>query len=552
MNKFSSLLIISVLIVCSMSSCKNKNQKSDVISDTVKSEIEKKLSQYVKVRLSTDFSVLSESEKQILPLLYEAAKIMDDLYWEVSFGDKDSFLKNIKDSSTKKYAVINYGPWDRLDNNKPFVDGYGERPAGANFYPSDMSKEEFEKFNHPDKRSPYTLIRRNDDGSLKVIWYHEAFSEKLKKAADYLQQAAKLSTNKGLKNYLNLRAEALMSDNYQASDIAWMDMKTSNIDFIVGPIENYTDELFGYKTAYESFILIKDTAWSNKLVRYNKLLPGLQKDLPVDKKYKNEMPGSDSDINVYDAIYYAGDCNAGSKTIAINLPNDEKVQLKKGTRKLQLKNTMKAKFDNILLPISNLVISPEQQKHVKFNAFFENTMFHEVAHGLGIKNIISAKGTVRDALQSEYSTLEEAKADILGLYLVTKLYEMGELKEGELKDNYTTFIAGIFRSVRFGAASAHGKANMIQFNFMLEKGAISRNNEGFYSIDFDKMKKSIVELVQIILKIQGDGDKDAAAKIIKEKGIINDALQNDLNKISKKGIPVDVVFEQGIEYWNLK
>ncbi|HRS54456.1 MAG TPA: Zn-dependent hydrolase [Bacteroidales bacterium] len=483
--------------------------------------------------------------------LYEAAKIMDDLYWEVAIGNKNEFLSNIKDSLIKLYAMINYGPWDHLDNNKPFIEGYGERPPGANFYPKDMTKEEFEKLKDNLKTSPYTIIRRNNDGSLRVIWFHDAFNEQLTKAANYIKKAAELTEDKNFKKYLNLRAEALITDNYKLSDIAWMDSKTSNIEFIVGPIENYTDELFGYKTAYEAFILIKDNEWSNKLAKYNKLLPTLQKELPVDEKYKKEKPGSDSDINVYDAIYYAGDCNAGTKTIAINLPNDEEIQLQKGTRKLQLKNTMKAKFDNILVPIANILIAPEQRKYIKFNAFFENTMFHEVAHGMGIKNTINGKGTVREALQAEYSAIEEGKADILGLYLITKLYEMKELSEGELMDNYVTFVAGIFRSVRFGTASAHGKANMIRFNYFIEKNAIERHPQGYYSINFSKMKEAVIYSVQMILKIQGDGDKETAEKIIKENGIIKPPLENDLKLIDNAKIPVDVIFEQGIYLWQI-
>jgi len=544
-------LITFTVIVMAINGCGNCNRHDCNTHDTLKSDLDMKLAKYAKVTLVTDLSVLSEKEKQMLPLLYEAALIMDDLYWEVSIGNKNDFLSKITDSATKEFALINYGPWDYLDNNKSFVEGFGERPAGAMFYPADMTKEEFNNFNNPLKTSQYTLIRRNDDGSLKTVWYHEAFAEQIKKAAALISQAAELAEDEGLKNYLKLRSDAILTDNYQASDMAWMDMKSSIIEFIVGPIENYTDGLFGYKSAHESFILIKDKEWSDKLARFNKLLPGLQRGLPVENKYKKEMPGSDSDINVYDAIFYAGDCNAGTKTIAINLPNDEVVQLKKGTRKLQLKNTMKAKFDNILVPISKIMIDPSQQKYVKFNAFFENTMFHEVAHGMGIKNTINGKGTVRDALQSEYSALEEGKADILGLYIVTKLYEMGELTEGEVMDNYVTFVAGIFRSVRFGAASSHGKANMVRFNYLLDKGAITRNSEGFYSVNFPLMKEEVIASVQMILQIQGDGDIDAAAKMIADGGMIKQELKTDLDRIDKAGIPVDVVFEQGIHLWGI-
>ncbi|HDR51532.1 MAG TPA: Zn-dependent hydrolase, partial [Mariniphaga anaerophila] len=325
------------------------------------------------------------------------------------------------------------------------------------------------------------------------------------------------------------------------------------IEFIVGPIENYEDQLYGYKTAHESFILIKDKAWSEKLEKYAAFLPGLQKALPCEPPYKNETPGVDSDMNVYDAIYYAGDCNAGSKTIAINLPNDEQVREDKGSRKLQLKNSMQAKFDKILVPISEVLIAEEQRKHVKFDAFFENTMFHEVAHGLGLGNTIDKSSTVREALKDAYTSIEESKADILGLWCVYQLNEMGEMGEKEMMDNFVTFMAGIFRSVRFGAASAHGKANMMRFYYFQETGAFERDaTTGTYRVNFEKIKESMLSLSELVLKIQGDGDYETARKMIEEKGFIREELQKDLNRIGEAGIPRDIVFEQGAEILGIK
>lgn len=351
-----------------------------------------------------------------------------------------------------------------------------------------------------------------------------------------------------MKKYLELRSEALLTDDYYPSDLAWMDMKTNNIDFVVGPIENYEDGLFNYKAAYESFILVKDNEWSRKLEKFSALLPELQTTLPVPPEYKSEVPGSSSDLGVYDAIYYAGDCNAGSKTIAINLPNDERVQAEKGSRKLQLKNAMRYKFEKIMVPIADLLIEEDQRKHITFDAFFENTMFHEVGHGLGINNTITGKGTVREALKEQYSAIEEGKADILGLFLVTRLAEMGELGEKDLMDNYVTFMAGIFRSVRFGASSAHGKANMIRFNYFLEKEAFSRDETtGTYRVDFDKMTEAMNELASEILTIQGDGNYEAARQMVEEKGMIGDMLRADLQRIAAAGIPRDIRFRQGKE-----
>ena len=509
----------------------------------VKSRVES----YKKVTLSADLSWLSGNEKKIIPLFIEAARIVDDIFWKQNFGDKQGLLSSLTDEFEKEFVRINYGPWDQLNDEKPFIKGFGEKPSGANFYPVEMTKADFEKISDPNKTGAYSILVKENDG-YKVVPYSKAYEKEIKTIAELLKHAAELADDAGLKKYLTLRAEALLTDNYQPSDFAWMEMKSSNLDFIVGPIENYTDKLFGYKTSFESFILVKDPEWSKRLEKFASLLPELQNGLPVDEKYRKENPGSESDLNAYDAIYYAGDCNAGSKTIAINLPNDEEVQMKKGSRRLQLKNIMKAKFDNIMTPISELIITPGQRKYVKFNAFFENTMFHEVAHGLGIKNTITGAGTVRDALKEQYSALEEGKADILGLYLVTKLYEMGELKEGEVMDNYVTFLAGIFRSCRFGAASAHGKANMVRFYYFQDKGAFTRNDDGTYSVNFDKMKDAVISSSQQIIKIQGDGDYNAAKSLIEKDGFIKDELKKDLDRINNAGIPVDIVFEQGLEY----
>ena len=539
-GKFFALLVTIIAI----SACGNQ-KKAEVKQEEQPNPMKEKVEQYKKVELKADLSALTANEKEMIKLFIEAADIMDGIFWKEAYGDKDKLLSDIKDDYAKQFVIINYGPWDRLDGNKPFIEGTGEKPAGAGYYPKDMKKEEFEALTDKDKLSLYTLIQRDENGKLKVVPYAVAYKEAYEKVASLLRKAAGLCEDKNFKKYLTLRAEALLTGNYQPSDMAWMDAKNYTIDFIVGPIENYEDGLYGAKAAHESFILLKDTVWSKKLAKFVGMLPKLQKDLPVDAKYKKETPGLDSDINVYEALYYAGDCNAGSKTIAINLPNDEQVQLKKGSRKLQLKNTMKAKFDNIMVPIGNILIDEAQRKYVTFDAFFENTTFHEVAHGMGIKNTINKKGTVKEALKEQYSAIEEAKADILGLYLVTRLYEMGELNSGEVMNNYVTFLTGIFRSCRFGAASAHGKANMLRFYFFEEKGAFTRNSNGTYAAHFDKMKEAVTASVQQILTLQGDGDYDKAKALIEKDGAIKEELQKDLDRINDAKIPVDVVFEKG-------
>jgi hypothetical protein len=508
-------------------------------------DMKQKLDEFASFRLTANLDHLTAKEKEMLPFLFQAADIMNELYWKQAIGYRDDFLNRIQGEDARAFAKIHYGPWNRLDGNAPFLTNVGAKPAGANFYPEDMTKEEFEALADNDKTSLYTLIRRDDGGNLHTVWFHEAYKSEIERTAALLRKAANLAEDAGMKKYLTLRADALLTDDYYQSDLAWMDMKNSNIDLVIGPIENYEDQLFGYKAAYEAFVLIKDPEWSTRLQKFAAMLPELQKEVPTGEAYKKDIPGADSDLNAYDVVYYAGDCNAGSKTIAINLPNDPKVHAEKGTRKLQLKNAMRAKFDKILVPIAEMVIAPEQQKHVTFDAFFSNTMFHEVSHGMGVKNTINGKGTAREALKETYSSIEEGKADIMGLWLVQALREKGEITDGELMDNYVTFMAGIFRSSRFGAASAHGKANMMRFAFFKEQGAFSRDDDGYYSVNPDKMKAAIDMLVDKIQVIQGDGDYDAAKAWIEKDGVVSPELQADLDRINAGGIPVDIVFEQG-------
>ncbi len=504
-----------------------------------------RVARYAEVTLSADLSHLSEGDRQAVGLLIDAGQIIDGLFWQQVWGDRQDLLARTNDPATARYIDINYGPWDLLDGDKPFVDGIGPRPAGAGFYPAYMTREEFAAAELPGKDSQYTLLRRDDAGKLVVVPYSVAYRAELEQVATLLRQAAGVASTPSFAHYLRLRADALLSDDYQASDMAWMDMKDSPIDVVIGPIESYQDRLFGTKTAFEAFVLVKDIAWSQKLARFAQHLPALQRGLPVDAKYKAEMPGTDADLNAYFAVYYGGDANAGAKTIAINLPNDEQVQLAKGSRRLQLENSMRAKFDTIMAPIAAELIAPAQMQHVTFDAFFENVMFHEVAHGLGIKNTLDGQGTVRQALGELYSAYEEGKADILGLYMISALGDMGELDKAKRMDNYVTFLAGIFRSVRFGASSAHGQANMVAFNYLAQAGAFSRDEQGHYAVDFDRMEKAVNDLSARILMLQGDGDRAGAQALLDSHGQIGTDLAADLARIEKAGIPVDIVLRQG-------
>jgi hypothetical protein len=539
-------LATGLLLATSLLSACSENNNSQNPAPTLLAEAKSRLDIYKPVTLTADLSHLSENQKQMIVLLIEASDIIDELFWQQAFGeDKETFLASIEDEKVRDFARINYGPWDRLDGDKPFLSGYKAKAPGAEFYPNDLTKEEFEQANFSDKDGLYSVVQRNSDGQLISIAFSELYSDRINRIAVILEKASSLADDKEFANYLNLRATAIRHDDFQASDFAWMDMKNNPIDVVIGPIETYEDQLYGYRTAFESYVLIKDLAWSKKLAKYAEYLPELQKGLPVKKAYKKEVPGSDADLNAYDVIYYAGHSNAGSKTIAINLPNDETVQLKKGTRRLQLKNAMQAKFDTIMLPIASTLIVPEQQENVTFSAFFANTMFHEVAHGLGIKNTINNKGTVRESLKEYASALEEGKADILGLYMIRQLLIKGVIEEGTLQDYYTTFLTGIFRSVRFGASSAHGKANMVRFNYFAEQGAFTRNAEGLYSVNIDKMTAAIDSLSELILNLQGNGDYTGVGELVAKIGIINADLAEDLARIEAAKIPVDITFKQG-------
>ncbi|MDD4704003.1 MAG: Zn-dependent hydrolase [Bacteroidales bacterium] len=519
-------------------------QKKETPKEETKSPMQEKVDEFASVRLTTDLSHLSQNEKELIKVFLEIGQIMDDLFWKQAYGNKTD-IDTISDKAAREFAMINYGPWERLNNMKPFVEGYGEKPQGANFYPIDMTDEEYNALKDKNKDNLYTVIRRDSEGKLVVKWYREEYKEELQKVDKLMEKAISLADDAGLKKYLTERRKAFQTDDYFQSDMAWMDMKQSKLDFVVGPIENYEDRRYGSKAAYESFILVKDEKWSNDLAKFTAMLPQLQKELPVDPKFKKEIPGTDSDLNVYDVIFYGGDCNAGSKTIAINLPNDERVQLKKGARRLQLKNSMKAKFDKILMPIAEQIMVQDQLKNIKFDAFFSNVTFHEVAHGLGIKNTINGKGSVRKALENQYSGWEEAKADILGLYMVVSLIEKGEITNITQEDAYATFIAGILRSVRFGAASAHGKANMMCFNYFEENGAFARNQEGKYVIDFTKAKQAMESWAALVIKVEGEGDLEFAKAYNEKNGVIKPELQKDLDKINSAKIPKDIRFEQG-------
>ena len=516
-------------------------------------DLQQRIDRYARVTLKVDLSAAPARERQMLAELVHAGELMDDLFWEQSWGSRPALLCCVGDAAARQLAMLNFGPWDRLADDEPFIAGIGAKPPGANLYPADVTRAELDALPEAVRNDAYSAVRRGADGRLSGVPYHVAWAQTLGTAAAHLRRAAELSDEPQFAAYLRLRAAALLSDDYRPSDMAWMDMKSNRYDVVIGAVENYEDKLLGVRTAYEAYVLRKDQEWSARLSRFAALLPELQRGLPVPAAYRRETPGTASDLNAYDALFYAGEANTGGKTIAINLPNDEVVQLAKGTRRLQLKNVMQAKFDRILVPIATELLVAGQLRDVRFDAFFANVMFHEVAHGLGIKNTLDGKGTVRAALQEQYSALEEAKADILGLHLVTQLLARKDLRDTTVAQHYVTFVAGILRSVRFGTADAHGKANMIEFNWFADHGAFARDAaSGRYRVDVARARAATESLAARILKIQGDGDYALAKRVVAEEGVVRPDLQADLQKLGARAIPVDVAFEQGAQVLGLE
>lgn len=584
MKKYSLIVALTFVFLSAQAqkgkSAKPTNSPKEAVKDY---PVAGNLASYKSLQLKADISTLSEIEQQTLRHLIDAAKVADEIFWMQSWGDKNALLSNLKNENLtlRKFILLNYGPWDRLNNNAPFVQGVGEKPKGANFYPKDITQEEFDKWTSPDKNNPYTIVQRDAAKNLVAVPYHVAYEEKIREMVKHLSAASNAIRHEDERfaNFLIERCNALLQSNYNGSDIQWLGLLNNKLDIIIGPIENYEDEFQGSRTAFESYVMIRDMAWTQKLEKYVSLLPSLQQSLPVEAAYKpvltmnapQPMPSGSADpvlvveapepgaadgpkpgssLAVFDVVYYAGHNNAGSKTIAVNLPNDETLQQEYGTRRSQLKNVMQAKFDNMVKPIANLMLSEAQAAKVNFDAFFNNVMFHEVAHGLGVKNTVNGKGTVREALGAGFSPIEECKADVLGLFMVTKLLESGELA-GNVDDFYITFVAGTFRSVRFGAASAHGKANMIIFNTLVSKGAVSRQKDGKYVVNVSEMKKVISNLAAELLTLQGDGNKEGVSNMLSTRAVISETLKSDLSGIEKAGIPVDLVFEQGTDVLGL-
>jgi hypothetical protein len=555
---FIGLVVISLLGACKTISEKSHACKEGVVINPVVdlNTLKKKIERYVPVKISYDQSALNDDQKKAVDLLVKASLEMDNLFWEQATDKGLALLRKLKNPKDEfetllaRYLRINYGPYDRLDDFEPFIK-VPPRPAGATFYPQDISKEEFNSWleKNPDDKeafqSCFTVIKR-DGQNLVAVPYSKHYQAKLEKAEKYLKEAAGHIENPSLKKYLISRADAFKSNNYRQSDMDWMDVKDSLLEVTIGPYEVYEDRLFNYKAAFESFIAMRDAEASQKLAKLGTYQTEMEKNLPIADEYKNFERGTASPILMVDLIYSAGDTRAGVQTLAFNLPNDEVVREQKGSKKVMLKNILRAKFDAILTPIAKVVLVESQQKHVTFDAYFNHVLLHEMSHGIGPGRIEKdgKKVTVSLLLKELYSAVEEAKADTLGVYNTDFLISKGDLEASMWQDSVISFLAGVFRSVRFGAHESHGKANLMAFNYLVENGVIEFNSDcGCYAANIEKSKEGFTSLAKELLLIEAKGDYPAAQTFIAKYAVISKEMQSVLDKLSE--IPVDIqpIFE---------
>ena len=516
--------------------------------------LERKIARFSITTLTADTSKLSAKDRQALDKIIEAAKWLDPLFLrQVWSGNEALEKKLLADKSPAgrarlHYFLINDGPWSRLDNQEPFIDGVPrEQPAGANYYPEDMTKDEFnawvQSLSETDKQKAtgfFHLIRRGPDKKLTLVPYSEAYKDLLGPAAKSLREAAALTTNATLKNFLTKRADAFGSDDYYASDVAWMDLD-SPIDVTIGPYETYEDELFSYKAAFEAYVTLRDDAETAKLAKFSSHLQELENNLPIDPSFRNPKLGAASPIRVVNVVFSSGEGNSGVQTAAFNLPNDERVIKEKGSKRVMLKNTQDAKFNKTLVPISKVVLDPADQANLAFDSFFTHILCHELMHGLGPHNIKvgGQETTVRKQLKELYSAIEEAKADMTGLWALQFLIDRGIIDKSMERTLYTTYLASMFRSVRFGIDEAHGRGVALQFNYLTDEGAIKYNEaKGTFSIDNAKIKDAVRKLTHDLLTLEAEGSYEKAKSMLDTLAVNRPPMQQALDKL--KDVPVDI------------
>lgn len=543
--------IFLIIITLSLISCSQSQDTSTSPEKKDSKMIQDRIAQFIPVDIKYDTTLLTDKDKIVLKKLYLASKIMDDIFLNQVYSKNEEIKNKLRSSDNipsqlqLEYFNMMAGPFDRLENDEPFI-GNEPKPLGANFYPEDMIREEFTGWikNHPEDEkyftSEFTVIRRSGE-KLIAIPYSEYYKDKLTEAANLLREAADQCNNESLKNYLNLRAKAFETNDYFESDLAWMDVKDNLIEVVIGPYEVYEDGLFNYKASFESFLTLKDSAESKKLEIFGKYLNEMERNLPLEEKYKNFSRGSESPIVVVNQVYNAGDSKAGVQTLAFNLPNDERVRNVKGSKKVMLKNIHEAKFEKLLLPIAELVLDKSQLKFVTFDAFFNHTLMHEMSHGIGpgFIEVNGVKTEVKKELKETYSTLEECKADILGMFNNIFMINQKIYPTEFEQQLWVTFLAGVFRSVRFGIGEAHGGGNAIIFNYLLEKNAYQFDEANkTVKVNFETIYSSLEELANIVLTIQAAGDYQQAKQFIERYAVNSDVINTLREKISH--LPIDI------------
>ena len=542
-RKWLLIVATSVVLLAGIVGCGEKEETPMV---RIAEDIETRLADYAETRIAANLDVLPASEQEALGWLIEAAGVMHEAFVRQALpmaGEIRAALATVDGphaAVVRDYFAINAGPWDRRFHHEPFF-GDWEHPEGANFYPLDLTEADLAVLESGEggTNGLYSMIRRDNHGSLRAIPYSEYFADEYGRAIGYMKKAAAATTNESLRVFLEARCEAFLTDDYFQSDLLWMELD-GLIEVVLGPIETYEDGLFGYKAAFEAFVCVADPEESKRLAKFKGELPWLEANLPIPDEHKNPNRGSDSPIRVVDVAYTAGDTRTGIQTIAFNLPNDERVREAKGSKKVLLRNIMNAKFEQILTPIAQKLVVSDQLEHIAAESFFLHTLWHEMSHGLGPGRIVvdGRETEVRLEFRDIYSAIEEAKADAMGPWCIFKMQEKGFFPESIYQQQAVTYLAGLFRSVRFGIAEAHGAANAIQFNYLVDKGVITVE-EGRFRIDTEAFPAAIESLVHEILTMQAAGDYEAGQAMLEQYGGMTDVLAAALAAL--EGVTVDIL-----------
>jgi hypothetical protein len=563
----ASIIIIVVLVIGAAlaSACSGGGRVAEAPTTTAPaptsatSELRTMTARFAPAEITADTGALPENERRALAKLVEAARLMDSLFLRQVWSGNDALLQRLSRQAVAgrdgqgsdaadqlHYFLINKGPWSRLDHNKPFIPGVPEKPASANFYPAGATKEEIQQWidslSGPAKAAAtgfFTTIRRGPDGRPVAVPYSVEYQGELAQAAALLQDAAQLTSQPTLKAYLTSRAAGFISNDYYASDVAWMELDAS-IEPTIGPYEVYEDEWFNFKAGFEAFITLRDDTETKKLQTFSGELQGLENALPIDPALRNPKLGALAPIRVVNVVFTAGDANRGVQTAAFNLPNDERVVKEKGTKRVMLKNVQEAKFRLVLEPIAKVALPAAQQANVAFDAFFTHILMHELMHGLGPHNIAVAgrQTTVRQELKETYSAIEEAKADVSGLWALRQLADAGKVDKAIARTMYTTFLASAFRSIRFGVNEAHGRGIAIQMNSFLDRGAFVVQPDGTFTVDEAKIADAVTALTREIMTLQAEGSYQKAKAMIDTLGVVRPEVQKVLDRL--KAIPVDI------------